>query len=102
MSRSTMRIVGAHLLAEANHQHLLDAAAQGATKVSVRLDPVEDSDPIGRKRRNTEYDIEAIKRRADLSHLHAGFDGNTHAFGGHPVAGQHLDLAGRSGSAVAA
>src|SRR5580693_7159805 len=102
MGSSTMRIVGAYLLAEANHQHLLDAAAQGATKVSVRLDPVEDYDPIGRQCGNTEDDVEAVKGSADLSHLHAGFDGDAHAVGGHPIAGQHLDLASCCGSAVAA
>jgi len=32
----------APLLAEANHQHFLDAAAHRAAKVGVRLDPVED------------------------------------------------------------
>src|ERR1700742_4923090 len=102
MGGSTVRIVGSHLLAEANHQHLLDAAAQRSTKVSVRLDPVEDYDPIGCKRGNTEDDVEAVKSSADLSHLHAGFDGDAHAFGGNPVASQHLDLTCCSGPAVAA
>src|ERR1700722_16782666 len=102
MGGSTVRIVGAYLLAEADHQHFLDAAAQRASKVSVRLDPVEDYDPIGSKRRNTEDDVKAVKSRADLSHFHARFDGDAHAFGGNPVARQHLDLAPRGSPAMAA
>src|ERR1700688_3916485 len=102
MGGSTVRIVSAYLLAEANHQHFLDAAAQRSTKISVRLDPVEDHNPIGCKRRNAEDDVEAVKCSADLSHFHAGFNGDAHAFGGNPVARQHLDLARCSGSAVAA
>src|ERR1700752_5093496 len=102
MSCSTMRIVGADLLAEANHQHFLDAATQRSTKVSMRLDPVEDYDPIGGKGRNTEHHVEAVERRADLSHLHAGIDRDAHAFGGNTVARQHFDLAGSRGAAVAA
>src|SRR5450755_3098352 len=102
MGCSTVRIVGAYLLAETDHQHFLDAAAQRASKVSVRLDPVEDYDPIGSKRGKTEDDVEAVKSSADLSHLHARFDGDAHAFGGNSVARQHLDLTRRGGSAVAA
>src|SRR5271156_6766610 len=102
MGSSPVRIASAYLLAKADHQHFLDAAAQRATKISVRLDPVEDYDPIGCQRRNTEDDVEAVESRADLSHLHSGFDGDTHAFGGNPVACEHLQLARCSGAAVAA
>src|SRR5580700_4635696 len=101
MRGCTMRIVGSYLLAEADHQHFLDAAAQCAAKISVRLDPVEDYDSIGCKRGNTEDDVEAVECGADLSHFHAGFNGDTHAFSGNPVTRQHLDLAGGRGSAVA-
>ncbi len=86
--RLAVCVVCAHLLAEADYQHLLNATAHGAAKIGVGLYPVQHHDAVCLQGRNTEDDVDSVEAAADFRYLHAGFDGHAHAFGGYPVTRQ--------------
>src|SRR5215469_10752548 len=102
MSGSPVCIGSSDLLAETDGQHLLDSTAQRAMKIGVRLDAIDDHNPIGSKRGSTEDDLPPARSRADLLHLHVGIDRDTEAFRSNPVFGEDLCLALRRGPTMTA
>ena len=102
MSGSPVCIGSADLLAESDRQHLLDSTAQRATEVGMRLDTIDDHNPIRSKRGSTEDDLPPAWSRADLLHLHIGINRNAEAFRGDPILGKDFRLAFRRGPTMTA
>ena len=96
-----MDLGGAVALAQADDQHLEDARLVGPAEVGVRLDPVEQDDPVGRVGVPVEVDRQADGVGPEDHGVHLGPDLDAHRLGGDPVAGQQLALAFGRRAAVA-
>ena len=89
-------------LPKSDGHHLQDARLVGPAEVGVRLDPVEQDDPVGLVGVPVEVDREADRVGPEDHRVHLGPDFHAHLGFGDPVAGQELALAFGGRAAVAA
>ena len=89
-------------LAQADEQHLHQAALDGGGEVGVRLDAVADQDVVGLHGEAIEVQRHALGSVADDDGFRAGADGAAHGRLGDAVGFQHAALAFGGAAAVAA
>jgi hypothetical protein len=92
----------AEVVAQADADHLHEAAAQRRPQRRVRLDPVDREDRVGRQRRGAEVHRHAIGRRRDLRDLLGGVQRYAERRLGDPVIREQGELPGHRRATVAA
>ena len=90
------------VFAQADNEHLRQSAANWLGKGGVRLDSVDDDDPVRPRSLATPQNLPAVLRLAKRLDLHRGADRHAHRRLRHAVTSQHRHLSLRRRAAVTA
>ena len=83
----------ASVFAEADHEHLGNAAFDASSEVSIGLNPVDWHNGIGLRCDCRKVNWCAISEAPHLNYFHASHDWRLHVLFGHTEKGQNLTLA---------